>query len=189
MSAWPHEPDVVGVFLIQYLQGAQLARTRHRRCRHPRLHKATEEFTEEHPEHQIFRTSPSTRRPPRNVDSVADGPNSQDPAIKDIQEQVGRGPARRAGRSHDPQPETLRTLFPLRRGGSRAKFPLSSSATGRSPLSVWGPRWACRVGSGRSLGSDRYRGDRSPGGRRGWPRTPQRRAASGAQALAIAPAC
>jgi tetratricopeptide (TPR) repeat protein len=55
LSAWEHEPDVAGVFLIQIYRGLR---------RHARdvadadireLHRATEEFTEAHPENQVFR--------------------------------------------------------------------------------------------------------------------------------------
>ena len=56
MSAWVHEPDVVGVFLIQIYRGL----SRHERdvadSDIAELHKATEEFTAAHPENQVFRT-------------------------------------------------------------------------------------------------------------------------------------
>lgn len=92
MSAWQHEPDVVGVFLMQIYRGL----SRHERdvaeSDIRELHKATEEFTEAHPENQIFRKFTLDENDLLgSLTALLKDQANEDPAIKDIRERVARG--------------------------------------------------------------------------------------------------
>lgn len=92
MSAWLHEPDVVGVFLIQIYRGLR----RHERdvvdADIRELHKATEEFTEAHPENQVFRKFTLDENDLLgSLTALLEGQATEDPAIKDIRKRVARG--------------------------------------------------------------------------------------------------
>lgn len=92
MSAWLHEPDVVGVFLIQIYRGL----SRHERdvadADIRELHKATEEFTETHPENQIFRKVTLDENDPLgSLTSLLKDAAAEDPAMTDLRDRVGRG--------------------------------------------------------------------------------------------------
>lgn len=92
MSAWVHEPDVVGVFLIQIYRGLN---------RHARdvadsdiaeLHKATADFTATHPESQVFRSFKFDENDVvGSLTAMLKDQATEDPAIKDLRERVGRG--------------------------------------------------------------------------------------------------
>lgn len=92
MSAWVHEPDVVGVFLIQIYRGLN---------RHARdvadsdiaeLHQATADFTSTHPENQVFRSFKFDENDIiGSLTAMLKDRATEDPAIKDLRERVGRG--------------------------------------------------------------------------------------------------
>jgi hypothetical protein len=92
MSAWVHEPDVVGVFLIQIYRGLN---------RHARdvadsdiaeLHKATADFTAAHPENQVFRSFTLDENDiVGSLTTMLKDQATEDPAIKDLRERVERG--------------------------------------------------------------------------------------------------
>ena len=92
MSAWLHEPDVVGVFLIQIYRGL----SRHERdvaeADIRELHTATEEFSEAHPENQVFRKFTLDENDILgSLTALLEGQATQDPTIKDLRERVSRG--------------------------------------------------------------------------------------------------
>lgn len=92
VSAWAHEPDVVGVFLIQIYRGLN----RHERdVADPdirELHRATDEFTEAHPENQVFRKfALDDNDLPGSLTALLKDQATEDPAITDIRERVQRG--------------------------------------------------------------------------------------------------
>ena len=92
MSAWVHEPDVVGVFLIQIYRGLN---------RHARdvadsdiaeLHKATADFTAAHPQNEVFRSFKFDENDVvGSLTTMLKDQATEDPAIKDLRERVGRG--------------------------------------------------------------------------------------------------
>ncbi|WP_139230170.1 PIN domain-containing protein [Nocardioides terrae] len=92
MSAWQDEPDLVGVFLIQIYSGLR----RHERdvaeADISELHRATDEFTEAHPDNGVFRKF--TLDENDLIGSLAEilkATAAEDPALKDIRERVERG--------------------------------------------------------------------------------------------------
>jgi hypothetical protein len=92
MITWMHEPDVVGVFLMQIYRGL----SRHERdvadADIRELHKATEEFTEAHPENQVFRKFTLDENDLLgSLTTLLKDQTTEDPAIKDIRERVERG--------------------------------------------------------------------------------------------------
>lgn len=92
MSAWLHEPDIVGVFLIQIYRGL----SRHERdvadADIRELHTATEQFTEAHPENQVFRKVTLDENDlVGSLTTLLKDQATEDPATKDILERVGRG--------------------------------------------------------------------------------------------------
>lgn len=92
MGAWVHEPDVVGVFLIQIYRGLN---------RHARdvaesdiaeLHKATADFTAIHPDSPVFRSFEFDENDViGSLTAMLADRTTEDPAIKDLRERVGRG--------------------------------------------------------------------------------------------------
>lgn len=92
MSAWLHEPDVVGVFLIQIYRGLG----RHERdvadADIRELHKAVAEFTEAHPENQVFRAFTLDENDLLgSLTAVLKDQATEDPAIRDVRARVQRG--------------------------------------------------------------------------------------------------
>jgi tetratricopeptide (TPR) repeat protein len=92
MSAWVHQPDVVGVFLIQIYRGLN---------RHDRdvadsdiaeLHKATADFTAAHPENQVFQSFKFDENDVvGSLTAMLKDHATEDPEIKDLRDRVGRG--------------------------------------------------------------------------------------------------
>ncbi|QIX27061.1 hypothetical protein ncot_10985 [Nocardioides sp. JQ2195] len=92
MAAWMHEADVVGVFLIQIYRGLN----RHERevadSDISELHKATEEFTTNHPENQIFRQFTLDEDDLLgSLTALLEDQAKEDPGVAEIREQVERG--------------------------------------------------------------------------------------------------
>lgn len=92
MSAWLHEPDVVGVFLIQIYRGL----SRHARdvadSDIAELHKATADFTAAHPENQVFRSLTLDENDIfGSLTAMLREQATEDPAIRDVRERVERG--------------------------------------------------------------------------------------------------
>lgn len=92
MSAWVHEPDTVGVFLIQIYRGLN----RHARdvadADIAELHKATADFTAAHPENQVFRSFTLDENDiVGSLTTMLKDQTAEDRAIKDLRERVGRG--------------------------------------------------------------------------------------------------
>lgn len=92
MTSWLHEPDVVGVFLLQIYRGLSRRERVVADSDIRELHRATEEFTEAHPENQVF------RRFTLNEDDLVGSLTallkdlaSEHPAIQDIRERVESG--------------------------------------------------------------------------------------------------
>lgn len=92
MAMWSHEPDLVGVFLLQIYRGLQ---------RHERdvaetdlheLHRATEEFTTEHPESPVFqRLEVDENDPLAALISLLKKQSAEDPEIRSIRERIQEG--------------------------------------------------------------------------------------------------
>lgn len=92
MSAWQHEPDLVGVFLIQMYRGLNRHEREVANADIGELHKATEEFTEAHPENQVFRKFTLDENDLLgSLTELLKDQATDDPAIKDVRERVGRG--------------------------------------------------------------------------------------------------
>lgn len=92
MSAWQEEPDLVGVFLIQIYSGLR----RHERdvaeADIAELHKATEEFTEAHPDNAVFRKFTLDENDLLgSLTEILKESAAEDPALKDVRERVERG--------------------------------------------------------------------------------------------------
>jgi len=92
MSAWQHDPDVVGAFLFQIYRGL----SRHERdvaeSDVRELHKATEQFTKAHPENRVFRElSLDENDPLGSIAALLKDQATEDPVITDVRERVGRG--------------------------------------------------------------------------------------------------
>lgn len=92
MSAWVHEPDVVGVFLIQIYRGLN----RHERdvadSDIAELHKATAVFTAAHPENKVFRSYDFDENDVvGSLTTLLRDQATEDPATKDLRKGVGRG--------------------------------------------------------------------------------------------------
>lgn len=92
MSTWQDEPDLVGVFLIQIYSGLR----RHARdvaeADLAELHKATEEFTEAHPDNAVFRKfTLDANDLLGSLTEILKETAAEDPALKDIRERVERG--------------------------------------------------------------------------------------------------
>jgi len=92
MGAWMHEPDLVGVFLIQIYRGLN---------RHERdvtdadiqvLHKATEEFAEANPENQVFRRFTLDEDDPvGSLTTLLQDQASRPAELTDVHQRVERG--------------------------------------------------------------------------------------------------
>ncbi len=92
MTNWLDDPDTTGVFLIQIYRGL----SRHDRdiadADIAELHKATEEFTEAHPENEVFWTvSLDETDPLGSLTELLRQQNTQDPAIAEIRAKVECG--------------------------------------------------------------------------------------------------
>lgn len=92
MSAWQDEPDLVGVFLIQIYSGLR----RHERdvaeADITELHKATDEFTEAHPDNSVFRKLTLDEDDLLgSLTEILKENAAEDPALRDIRERVERG--------------------------------------------------------------------------------------------------
>jgi hypothetical protein len=92
MSTWQDEPDLVGVFLIQIYSGLR----RHERdvaeADIAELHKATDEFTEAHPDNAVFRKfALDANDLLGSLTEILRETAAEDPALKDIRERVERG--------------------------------------------------------------------------------------------------
>lgn len=92
MSAWKDEPDLVGVFLMQIYSGLR----RHERdvaeADISELHKATDEFTEAHPDNAVFRKFTLDENDLLgSLTEILKETTAEDPELKDIRERVQRG--------------------------------------------------------------------------------------------------
>jgi len=92
MGAWLHEPDLVAVFLLQIYGGLRRHEREVAEADIRELHKATEEFTEAHPESQVFRKYTLDENDLLgSLTALLKEQSAEDPAIKDIRERVERG--------------------------------------------------------------------------------------------------
>ncbi len=92
MAAWSHEPDLVAVFLLQIYRGLQLHEREVADSDVRELHRATEAFTEAHPESQVFRKLVIDEGDPlRSLTPWLMEQSSEDPAVTDVRERVERG--------------------------------------------------------------------------------------------------
>ncbi|MGC5165396.1 PIN domain-containing protein [Luteimicrobium sp. DT211] len=92
MNAWQDEPDLVGVFLAQIYSGLR----RHERdvadADIAELHKATNAFTEAHPDNAVFRKVTLDENDLLgSLAEILKEAATEDPALKDIRERVERG--------------------------------------------------------------------------------------------------
>lgn len=92
LRTWRHEPDLVGVFLLQIYRGM----TRNERdvadSDIRELHKATEEYTEAHPESHIFRRIAFDPGDPLGpLTALLKDRASEHPAITELRERIARG--------------------------------------------------------------------------------------------------
>lgn len=92
IATWQHEPDVVGVFLTQIYY----ALSRHERDLNEsdirELHRATEEFTNKHPENGFFRKLAIDENDAfTSLTDLLRMRAIEDPEISDLRERVGRG--------------------------------------------------------------------------------------------------
>ena len=92
MSTWQDEPDLVGVFLIQIYSGLR----RHERdvaeADIAELHKATEDFTEAHPDNAVFRKFTLDENDLLgSLTEILKETAAEHPALKNVRERVERG--------------------------------------------------------------------------------------------------
>lgn len=92
MSRWKDEPDLVGAFLFQIYSGLRRHERKIAEADIAELHKATNEFTETHPDNTVFRKV--TLDENDLLGSLTDflkESATEHPALKDIRERVERG--------------------------------------------------------------------------------------------------
>ncbi|WIM69157.1 PIN domain-containing protein [Corynebacterium suedekumii] len=92
MSDWQHEADVVGVFLSEIYRGLHRHEREVTEADLGELHKVTKEFTDKHPENQVFRKiSLDEADPFGSLTALLKDHATVDPAIKDIQKKIEHG--------------------------------------------------------------------------------------------------
>jgi hypothetical protein len=92
MSTWQDEPDLVGVILFQIYSGLRRHEREVAEADIAELHKATNEFTEAHPDNAVFRkVSLGENDLMGSLAEILKETAIEDPALKDIRERAERG--------------------------------------------------------------------------------------------------
>ncbi|WP_157516442.1 PIN domain-containing protein [Oerskovia enterophila] len=92
MGTWQDEPDLVGVFLIQIYSGLRRHERKVTEADIAELHKATNEFTEAHPDNAVFRMVALDEDDLLgSLAEILKEAATEDPAFKELRERVERG--------------------------------------------------------------------------------------------------
>ena len=92
MRRWKDEPDLAGAFLLQIYSGLRRHKRKIAEADIAELHKATNEFTEAHPDNTVFRKVTLDENDPLgSLTDLLRESATEHPALKDIRERVQRG--------------------------------------------------------------------------------------------------